>query len=102
MVAGPGLQGKKGEVLPAVIDIATAGNVLELRPHCPACSVRALCLPHGLDERALHKLDDIIHLRTRVRRKETLYRPGERFAAVYAIRVGTFKTTVLAEDGREQ
>lgn len=103
MVAAPqqGLPAKNA-VLPAGVDAAAADNVLALRPHCPACSVRALCLPHGLDEHALLKLDALIHLRMRVRRKETLYRPGERFAALYAIRLGTFKTTVLAEDGREQ
>ena len=86
--------------VPAVA--AAIDNVRELRAHCSACSVRSLCLPFGLDEHGLRKLDEIIHVRMRVRRKDTLYRPGERFGALYAIRLGTFKTTVLAEDGREQ
>ena len=96
----PGLKAIDGAVLDARAN--AVGNVCELRPHCPGCSVRTLCLPFGLDERATHRLDDIIHVRMRVRRKEALYRPGDRFNAVYAIRLGTFKTTVLAEDGREQ
>lgn len=74
----------------------------ELRAHCPSCAVRGLCLPTQLDDHALRKLDELIHVRMRVRRKATLYRPGDRFGALYAIRLGTFKTTVLAEDGREQ
>jgi CRP/FNR family transcriptional regulator len=37
-----------------------------------------------------------------VKRRESLYRPGDAFGAVYAIRLGTFKTLMLAEDGREQ
>jgi CRP/FNR family transcriptional regulator len=104
MVAAPpqGLQARNGEVLLVEAKAGAAGNILEMRPHCPSCAVRGLCLPDGLDERALHRLDALIHVRMRVRRKETLYWPGERFAAVYAIRLGTFKTTVLAEDGREQ
>jgi CRP/FNR family transcriptional regulator len=61
-----------------------------------------MCLPLGLDDHALHKLDRLIHVRMRVRRKEPLYRSGDRFTALYAIQLGTFKTTVLAEDGREQ
>jgi CRP/FNR family transcriptional regulator len=81
-------------------DAVTA--LYELRAHCPTCAVRSLCLPLSLDEHALRKLDDLIHVRMRVRRKATLFLPGERFTALYAIRLGTFKTTVLAEDGREQ
>jgi len=77
-------------------------TLLPLRAHCPSCSVRAFCLPFGLDDHALRRLDDAIDTRTRVRRKATLYRPGDRFTALYAIRLGTFKITVLAEDGREQ
>jgi len=74
----------------------------ELRAHCPNCPVRSLCLPVDLDEVALRRLDEIIHVRMRIRRKGNLYRPGERFNALYAIRLGTFKTTVLAEDGCQQ
>ena len=74
----------------------------ELRAHCPNCPVRSLCLPVDLDEHAMGRLDRIIQLRTTVRRKAKLYRPGDRFNALYAIRLGTFKTTVLAEDGCQQ
>lgn len=40
--------------------------------------------------------------RTRLKNGETLYRTGDAFTALYAIRLGTRKTTVLASDGREQ
>ena len=61
-----------------------------------------MCLAVDLDERAIGRLDEIIRIRTTVRRKAKLYRPGDRFSALYAIRLGTFKTTVLAEDGCQQ
>jgi len=35
-------------------------------------------------------------------RRRLLYRSGEDFEAIYAIRTGSFKTDVLLEDGREQ
>jgi len=84
--------------------VATAGIVPfgDLHAHCTTCGVRTLCLPSGLDPEALKRLDESVGVRTRVKRKASLYRPGDRFAAVYAIRIGTFKTVVLAEDGREQ
>ena len=47
-------------------------------------------------------LDSIISHRVRVKKRDTLYRAGEQFAALYAIRLGTLKTVVLTEDGREQ
>src|SRR5262245_47639414 len=74
----------------------------ELRPSCTTCMLRGLCLPLGLDAESTRRLDDIISSRMRVRRKANLFRPGDRFTALYAIRLGTFKSLVLAEDGREQ
>jgi hypothetical protein len=75
-------------------------KVVEL--HCTVCWLRGICLPWGLDGDALDRLDAAIHVRQRIKRKETLYRPGDRFTALYAIRLGTFKTLALAEDGCEQ
>ncbi|HVO90430.1 MAG TPA: fumarate/nitrate reduction transcriptional regulator Fnr [Casimicrobiaceae bacterium] len=73
-----------------------------LKAHCVSCNVRELCLPFGLDSDGLRALDDLISNRLRVHKGDVLYRPGDAFVALYAIRVGSFKTTVLAEDGREQ
>jgi CRP/FNR family transcriptional regulator len=64
--------------------------------------MRELCLPAGLEPDDVRELDAIITKRTRVRKRESLYRPGDPFHSVYAIRLGTFKTTLVAEDGREQ
>ncbi len=72
------------------------------RSLCRACHVRGICLsgPLALDE--IERFERLISHRTRVRRHETLYRAGDPFCALYAIRSGSFKTSVLAEDGREQ
>ena len=42
------------------------------------------------------------HARRRVKRGEALFNAGIEFSAVYAIRSGFFKTSVLDGDGREQ
>jgi CRP/FNR family transcriptional regulator len=73
-----------------------------LKMHCSNCSLRELCLPIGLDHDALRQLDDLITNRVRLKKGEVLYRAGDSFTALYAIRTGSCKTTVLAEDGREQ
>ena len=73
-----------------------------LKTHCSNCSLRELCLPIGLDHDALRQLDDLVTNRVRLKKGEVLYRAGDSFTALYAIRTGSCKTTVLAEDGREQ
>ena len=67
-----------------------------------SCAVRGLCLSVGLDAEAAGELDAVFCDHARVKKREVLYRAGDPFTALYAIRVGTFKTLVLAEDGREQ
>jgi CRP/FNR family transcriptional regulator len=74
----------------------------DLKTHCQTCSLRELCLPVGLTTEEMKEVDTLIAHRTTVGKHETLYRAGETFHALYAIQFGTLKTTVLAEDGREQ
>jgi CRP/FNR family transcriptional regulator len=73
-----------------------------IKTACSNCNLRELCLPYGLSEEELDKLDDLVSTRRRVKRGEHLYRAGTAFDAIYAIRSGFFKTDVLLEDGRDQ
>jgi len=69
---------------------------------CSNCNLRELCMPLGLNEDELKRLDDLVGSRRKISRGDILYRNGEKFSALYAIRTGFFKTTVAAEDGRDQ
>jgi CRP/FNR family transcriptional regulator len=69
---------------------------------CSSCTLRELCMPVGLQPGDLQRIDDIVATRRKVRRRETLFRNGERFTSLYAIRTGVFKTRVASEDGRDQ
>jgi CRP/FNR family transcriptional regulator, anaerobic regulatory protein len=69
---------------------------------CSNCNLRELCLPVGLGQDELERLDYLVSTRRRVKRGDHLYRSGNGFDAIYAIRSGFFKTDVLLEDGREQ
>ncbi|MGH8712911.1 MAG: helix-turn-helix domain-containing protein, partial [Casimicrobiaceae bacterium] len=55
-----------------------------------------------LEPDALKQLDQVVTRRVRLGKGETLYRVGHPFSALYAIRLGSCKTTLLADDGREQ
>jgi CRP/FNR family transcriptional regulator len=70
---------------------------------CSGCNLREICLPMGLTRAELDQADRLLVAhRRRVHQGETLYRPGEAFDAVYAVRAGFFKTSRMAGDGREQ
>jgi CRP/FNR family transcriptional regulator, anaerobic regulatory protein len=84
---------------------SAASNVIllhALKTRCSNCSMRELCLPIGLDHDGLRQLDELITNRVRLRKGEVLYRAGDSFTSLYAIRTGSCKTTLLAEDGHEQ
>ena len=59
-------------------------------------------MPVGLNDEQLQRIDEIVAVRRKVKRGGTLFRNGEAFTSLYAIRTGFFKTCVATEDGRDQ
>ena len=95
---------------PAAIDVPCAPashNVVPIRAQalrvaCSSCNLRELCLPVGLNDGELKRLDALVETRRSLRRGDALYSAGEPFRSLYAVRTGFFKTRVTAEDGRDQ
>jgi CRP/FNR family transcriptional regulator len=87
-------------MMPQAADQPLTLNVIKTA--CSNCNLRELCLPYGLNKAELERLDDLVSTRRRLKRGDHLYRAGESFDAIYAIRSGFFKTDVLLEDGRDQ
>lgn len=77
-------------------------TVQALQEGCAACSMHQLCLPMGLDEADMLRLDQIIGRRRRVKRDQSLYRMGDTFNTLYAIRLGHFKTYQMNSNGSQQ
>jgi CRP/FNR family transcriptional regulator len=73
-----------------------------IKTACSNCNLQEICLPLGLSHAEVEKLDEMVSARRRLKRGEHLYRAGEAFSSIYAVRSGFFKTDVLLEDGREQ
>ena len=73
-----------------------------LRAVCSGCSLRELCLPMGLSPDEIERLDQLVYTRRRLKRGESLYRAGDGFGSIYAVRSGFFKSSVVLEDGRDQ
>jgi len=73
-----------------------------LKTQCSNCHLRDLCLPCGLSGSDMRRLDDLRFARRRVKAGQALYREGDRFQFIYAVRMGTFKSSLMLADGREQ
>lgn len=76
--------------------------VLTLRTQCSNCHLREICLPKGMSEQDVQGLDDLAMNRRRIKAGSTLFRQGDPFQHFFAVRSGSFKVSIAAEDGREQ
>ena len=77
-------------------------NPQTIKVACSNCNLRELCMPMGLSREEIDRLDDVVAIRRKIKRGTPLFRNGEKFSSLYAIRTGFFKTCVAAEDGRDQ
>ena len=80
----------------------TVVSVKSIKVACSNCNLRELCMPMGLSESELTRIDELVAVRRKVKRGTTLFRTGEKFSNLFAIRTGFFKTSVASEDGRDQ
>jgi len=69
---------------------------------CANCALPELCLRAGLSPEDVKHLDKLVYARRSVSRGKDLYRSGDPFVAIYAIRSGFFKTDLVLKDGRSQ
>ena len=69
---------------------------------CASCNLRESCLSGGLPAEDLERVESIVYARRRLKRGQALFKAGDEFHSVYAIRSGFFKTSLIDDDGREQ
>ncbi len=86
----------------AIRPIAVAAAPRKFEVTCSSCNLREMCLPAGLCAEDLARVENVVYARRRLKRGEALFQAGAEFGAVYAIRSGFFKTSLLDHDGREQ
>ena len=69
---------------------------------CSTCAFSAACLDSGYDKSQLHDLHVLVEHTGPFREGEHLFREGDAFNAIAAVRAGTVKTYVTDASGREQ
>ena len=77
-------------------------TLVQLKVACSHCNMRELCLPTGMSPEEVERLDELVSTRRKVKRGESIFHGGEPFSALYAVRVGFFKTRLTSADGRDQ
>ena len=83
------------------MDVSTF-SASNLKVACASCNLRELCLPVGLSIGDLDKVEALVASRRKVKRGDTLFRTGDPFESLYALRVGFLKSAVLTSAGHEQ
>ena len=79
-----------------------AFSASNLKVACATCNLRELCLPVGLSMEELDKVEELVAVRRKIKRGDHLFRSGDKFESLYALRIGFLKSTVLTGDGKEQ
>jgi CRP/FNR family transcriptional regulator len=77
-------------------------NPSAIKVACSNCNLRELCMPVGLSDQDLIRIEEVVSVKRKIKRGANLFSDGDAFSALYAIRTGFFKTCVSTEDGREQ
>ncbi len=69
---------------------------------CSTCAFGEVCLPVGYDKPALMDLHCLVEHVGPLHAGDHIFRSGEKFETIFAVRAGTVKTSMIDEEGREQ
>lgn len=70
--------------------------------HCQDCSLATLCLPISLNFEDIDALNEIVKRGKPLKKGDFLFRQGDAFGSVYAVRSGSLKTFSVSDNGEEQ
>lgn len=79
-----------------------ATSALRRETHCKDCSLACMCLPISLQGDEMDALDQIVKRGRPLNRGHVLFRQGEEFTSIFAVRTGALKTYSLSGDGQDQ
>lgn len=69
---------------------------------CSSCVFGSVCLPAGVSKLSLRELHMLVEHVGPYRSDEAIFRTGDAFGALYAVRGGAVKTRTIDAEGREQ
>ena len=75
---------------------------LSARITCSRCSLGELCLPRHLNDDETLRLEQIVERSRPLQAGDHVFRAGDRFRSIAAVRSGCFKSYMINEEGAEQ
>ncbi len=69
---------------------------------CSQCSLGELCLPRDLTVEERNRFEQIVHRSRPIQAGQHIFRSGDEFKSVAAVRTGCFKSYTIDKDGQEQ
>ncbi len=76
-------------------------SLLKERANCKTCNLSNLCLPVGISEGDVDKLDSIVHRNTPYHRGDLLFKQGDHFRGLYVVKSGSVKSYYEDREGLE-
>lgn len=73
----------------------------KLQITCQNCNLSDLCIPRGLSQKDVERISNIVTRRKILHKGDYLYRQGDKFRGILAIKAGTAKLVSLDLDGNE-
>ncbi len=77
-------------------------NIKNTKVDCNLCTLQQLCLPKGISQEEITKLDRLIKRRQPLNKGDILYKQGQPFHSFYVVRSGSLKTYISSPNGEEQ
>ncbi len=77
-------------------------DLSEIKLSCSNCNLAELCLPRGLDLKELDTLEQIIKRSKPIHKGDYIFRNGDTFRSLYAVRSGTIKIYTTTNNGDNQ
>ena len=69
---------------------------------CSNCCLQSVCLPRGVSATRMAEFNQLATVKRRIPRGVAVYRAGEPFDSVYAVRSGAFKSVGVSSNGVEK
>jgi len=73
----------------------------KLQIPCQNCSLSDLCIPRGLSQHDVERISNIVARKKVLQKGDYLYRQGDKFRGIFAIKAGTAKLLSLDFEGNE-
>ena len=77
-------------------------NPMKSQVSCSSCCLQVVCVPCTLGPADLERFGELVTTKRRVARDASLYRSGDAFEFLYAVRSGAFKTVNVSRHGDEK